>query len=92
LVAFAGCLGNNAFQHSLIALRGRAVTEMSSDEGKRAYRREMLLATALVAAGIAMSGVSLARIVAGNAHIAQATPPLQPAPAPAEKTTPIQDK
>jgi hypothetical protein len=59
------------------------VTEMSPDEGKRAYRREMLLATALVAAGLAMSGVSLARIVAGNAHVAQATPPATIAPEPA---------
>jgi hypothetical protein len=43
----------------------------------------MLLATALVAAGLAMSGVSLARIVAGNADVAQATPPATIAPAPA---------
>jgi hypothetical protein len=78
------------------------VTEMSPDEGKRAYRQEMLLAAALVAAGLAMSGVSLARIVADNAHVAQVTPPLPsppnsvPAnsdasvlpPAPAEKTVP----
>jgi hypothetical protein len=56
---------------------------MSPDEGKRAYRREMLLATALVAAGLAMSGVSLARIMAGNAHVAQATPPATIAPEPA---------
>jgi hypothetical protein len=55
---------------------------MSPDDGKRAYRREMLLATALVAAGLAMSGVSLARIVAGNAHVAQATPPLPSSPVP----------
>ena len=56
------------------------MTEMSPDEGKRAYRREMLLATALVAVGLAMSGVSLARIVAGNAHVAQVTPPLPSSP------------
>jgi hypothetical protein len=59
------------------------VTEMSSDEGKRAYRQEMLLAAALVAAGLAMSGVSLARIVADNAHVAQVTPPATIAPEPA---------
>ncbi len=56
---------------------------MSLDESKRAYRREMLLASVLVAAGLAISGVSLVRIAAGNAHLAQATQPSPSSPVPA---------
>ncbi|HEY5126862.1 MAG TPA: hypothetical protein VIJ35_06110 [Bradyrhizobium sp.] len=69
---------------------------MSVDDSKRAYRRDMLFACAMVAAGVAISAVSLAQLKAGNPHpqMAQATQPLQSTPgaetkpsAPAEPST-----
>jgi hypothetical protein len=67
---------------------------MPSDDKKRAYRRDMLLAAAMVAAGVAISGMSLTELSAGNTQFAQATPPLQSTPgaesrpaAPAEPVT-----
>jgi hypothetical protein len=53
---------------------------MNPDDSKRAYRRDLLLACALVAAGVAVSGLSMARLRAGTAVMAQATPPLQSTP------------
>jgi hypothetical protein len=47
---------------------------MSPDETKRADRRDMLPASALVAAGLAISGLSLMQIAARNPQMAQATP------------------
>ena len=69
---------------------------MSSDERKRAYRKDLLLASAMVAVGLAVSGVSVAQIKASNPHpqMAQATHPLQsspPAPA-AQDTAPAESK
>ncbi|TMK06886.1 MAG: iron ABC transporter permease [Alphaproteobacteria bacterium] len=61
---------------------------MSPDETKRAYRMDMLLASALVAAGLAVSGVSLMQIAARNPQMAQATPPLQSSPPPADQDKP----
>src|SRR5258705_13937484 len=58
---------------------------MAPDETKRAYRKDMLLASALVAAGLSISGLSLAQIATRNPQVAQATPPLQPSPAPANQ-------
>jgi hypothetical protein len=67
---------------------------MNPDDRKRAYRMKMLLACALIAAGLAVSGLSLLRLKAENAQMAQATQPLQSTPgaetkpsAPAEPTT-----
>jgi hypothetical protein len=67
---------------------------MSSDDRKRAYRRDLLLAFAMVAAGLAMSGLSLAQLATHNPQVAQATQPLQSTPgadtkpsAPAEPAT-----
>jgi hypothetical protein len=55
---------------------------------------DMLLAVALVTAGLTMSGVSLVRLSAENTIVAQGTPPLQSTPgaenkssAPSEPTT-----
>ena len=48
----------------------------------------MLLASALVAAGLAISGFSLAQIATRNPQVAQATPPLQSSPAPADQDKP----
>jgi type IV secretory pathway VirB10-like protein len=54
----------------------------------------MLLAVALVAVGLTMSGFSLMRLSGGNTQMAQATPPLQSTPGaenkpstPADSTT-----
>ena len=69
---------------------------MSPDDGKRAYRKDMLLASAMVAVGLAVFGISVAQLKAGHPHaqMAQATQPLQSTPgaetkpsAPAEPTT-----
>jgi type IV secretory pathway VirB10-like protein len=53
---------------------------MIPDNQKRAFRMDMLLAGVLVAAGLTVSGVSLARLSAGGTQVAQATPPLQSTP------------
>ncbi|MBU6464703.1 MAG: hypothetical protein KGK01_11810 [Bradyrhizobium sp.] len=59
---------------------------MSPDENKRAYRRDLILATILVAAGLLVSGFSLARIAADHPRqLAQATQPLKGTPAPADQ-------
>jgi hypothetical protein len=69
---------------------------MSPENSKRAYRKDMLLASAMVAVGLAVFGMSVAQIKAGklNPQMAQATQPLQSTPgaetkpsAPAEPTT-----
>jgi len=73
-----------------------AVNPMSPDARKRAYRKDMLLASAMVAAGLAVIGVSVVQLKAGhpNSEMAQATQPLQSTPgaetkpsAPAEPST-----
>jgi hypothetical protein len=67
-----------------------------SPDSKRAYRKDMLLASAMVAVGLAISGLSVAQLTAGhsNPQMAQATQPLQSTPgaetkpsAPAEPAT-----
>lgn len=67
---------------------------MSSDDRKRAYRMNLLVASAMVAAGLAVSGASLVRLNVETTQMAQATPPLQSTPgaetkpsAPAEPVT-----
>jgi hypothetical protein len=67
----------------LISRNNFAVNNMSPDDSKRAYRKDMLLASAMVAAGLAMAGLSMAEIKARNPQIAQATQPLQSSPTPA---------
>jgi hypothetical protein len=59
---------------------------MTPDDNKRASTKEMLLASAIFAAGLVISSLSLADIAAGHSReLAQATPPLQGTPAPVEK-------
>jgi hypothetical protein len=65
-----------------------AVNEMSPDEKKRAYKKDMLLASAMVMVGLAVSALSLAQIKASNPQMAQATQPLQSSPTPAPQDTP----
>src|ERR1700694_2969338 len=57
-----------------------AVNNMSLDDRKRAYRMDMLLACTMVAAGLIVSGLSLAQLKASNPQMAQATQPLQSSP------------
>ena len=75
-----------------------AVNDMVPDVRKRAYKKELLFASTLVAIGLIISALSLAQIGARNPErMAQATPPLQSTPgaetkpsapsAPAEPTT-----
>jgi hypothetical protein len=53
---------------------------MSSDNSKRAYRKDMLLACAMVTAGVVISGLSLAELPVRGQQMAQATQPLQSTP------------
>ena len=60
---------------------------MTSDNRKRRYTRDLLLAAVMVVAGVAISGFSLAEIAAKHPqHMAQGTPPLQGTPAPADSS------
>src|ERR1700726_2946016 len=52
---------------------------MSSNVGKRDLRKDLLLASTMVAAGLVVSGFSLAEIIR-NPQTAQATQPLQSTP------------
>jgi uncharacterized iron-regulated membrane protein len=57
--------------------------KMTADDRKRAYRADLLLACAMVAVGLAVSGLSLAQLASRPAQqMAQATQPLQPSPTP----------
>jgi hypothetical protein len=69
---------------------------MSPDNSKRAYRKDMLLASAMIVVGLAVCGVSVVQLKADkpNPQMAQATQPLQSTPgaetkpsAPAEPAT-----
>jgi hypothetical protein len=69
------------------------VNVMSSNNGKRDLRKDLLVASTMVAAGLIISGLSLAEAV-HNPQMAQATQPLQSTPgaetkpsAPAEPAT-----
>ena len=70
---------------------------MSPDDRKRVYRKELLLASVMVAGGLAMFGLSVAQLVAHDPQAApqyaQATQPLQTSPAPAtEDKAPAESK
>jgi hypothetical protein len=58
---------------------------MTPDDRKRTFKRDLLLAAAMVVAGVAVSGLSLAEIAVKHPQqLAQGTPPLQGSPAPAD--------
>jgi hypothetical protein len=60
---------------------------MAVQHDKRRLRRELLIAGSLFAAGVVISGLSLAQIRSENRqHAAQATQPLQGTPAPDDQT------
>jgi hypothetical protein len=57
------------------------LNDMPADDNKRQYRWDMLFASTLVAAGMAISALSLNQLMANHPQeVAQATPSLQSAP------------
>jgi len=66
---------------------------MSADDRKRALRKDLLLASVLVTAGLVMSGVSLAKLSAHDPQqMAQATQPLQSSPPDVQDNKPAESK
>ena len=66
---------------------------MAADDSKRTYRRDLLLASAMVVAGLAMSGLALGRIAVDHRQqMAQATQPLQGTPSTTEGKAPAESK
>ena len=67
---------------------------MSPENGKRTLRQDLLLATTMLMAGLAISGVALTRLrAAHDSQAAQATQPLQPSPSSdQDKPVPVESK
>jgi hypothetical protein len=65
---------------------------MALDEKKRAYGNDLLLASAMLAAGIVMSGVALMQLSTHTPQMAQATQPLQSSPPSQENKVPAESK
>jgi hypothetical protein len=66
---------------------------MIPDDRNRAYRRDLLLASAMVVAGLATSGLALARIAVDHRQqMAQVTQPLQGSPSRTEGKAPAESK
>ncbi len=66
---------------------------MAPNDSKRTYRKDLLLASAMVVAGLTMSGFALARIAADHRQqMAQATQPLQGTPSTTEGKAPAESK
>jgi hypothetical protein len=65
---------------------------MSPDDRKRAYRKDLLLASAMVAVGLVVSGLSLTELAVRNPEMAQATQPMQSSPPAAPNNTPAESK
>jgi hypothetical protein len=63
---------------------------MLSNDRKR--RTEFLVASAMLAAGLVLCGFSLVATARTNAHLAQATPPLQGSPSTTTNDTPAESK
>ena len=70
------------------------MNNMAANNGKRTLARDLLLAAAMVAAGLAISGMALTELRAAHtAELAQATQPLQSSPpADQDKTPPAESK
>ena len=65
---------------------------MSANDSKRRLGSELLLASAMVMAGLAISGLALTKLRATHdPHVAQATPPLQSSP-PSDQDKPAESK
>lgn len=70
------------------------MNNMAADETKRTLAKDLLLAVAMVAAGLAISGMALTQLRAAHTgELAQATQPLQSSPpADQDKTPPAESK
>jgi hypothetical protein len=65
---------------------------MSANDSKRRLGSELLLASAMVMAGLAISGLALTKLRATHdPHLAQATQPLQSSP-PSDQNKPAESK
>ena len=53
---------------------------MPLEDSRRAYRRDFLLAAAMVVVGLVMCALALVQLSSSNQVMAQATPPLQSTP------------
>lgn len=70
-----------------------AVIDMPGKYDKRGFRRDILIACSLFAAGVVVSGISLAQIRAeSRMQTAQATGPLQGTPSDDQNKTPAEAK
>jgi hypothetical protein len=77
----------------LISRTKFAVNDMPADDKKRVYRKELLLASALVVTGLVISGLSLIQLSANKPpQMAQVTPPLQSSPDAQKKDEPAEPK
>jgi hypothetical protein len=65
-----------------------AMNEMPPEERKRAYREDILLASAMIVMGLVISGLSLVQLKTSHPEMAQATPPLQSSPTPTPQSSP----
>jgi hypothetical protein len=65
---------------------------MLPDESKRAYRNDLLLAAAMVTAGISMCALALVQLSARSPVMAQATQPLQSSPPSPQDSAPAESK
>jgi hypothetical protein len=65
---------------------------MALDDTKRACRNDLLLASALVAAGLVMTGVALMQLSSHSPVMAQATQPLQSSPPSGKDNAPAESK
>jgi hypothetical protein len=66
---------------------------MAAHDRKRTYRRDLLLASAMVGAGLAISGLALGRIAVDHRQqMAHATQPLQGTPSTTEGKAPAESK
>jgi hypothetical protein len=73
--------------------RTKAVIDMPGQNDKRGSRRDILIACSLFAAGVVVSGLSLAQIRAeSRMELAQATQPLQGTPSDDQSKTPAEAK
>jgi hypothetical protein len=66
---------------------------MTADNRKRADRKDLVLASMMVVAGLAVSGLALGSLVVdGQTQVAQATPPLQGTPSTTQGQAPAEAK
>jgi hypothetical protein len=72
--------------------REQRVVNMMPDDRKSAYRNQLLVASAMVAVGLIVSGLSMAELKATNPQTAQATQPLQPSPPATDDKAPAESK